>query len=181
MDILQIYIDKDMPDEVKNYMVTVKKYLPKATHYFVGDRSNVPPESIWLDPIQEQQKAKQVLGHGFWWNLYCTENKYSADMIRLAWAVKNPDLFYVDADVEFIKAPVITKSDLPLIGINNDFQEFFLFYTNNACDWFSKLVDKTVKGKAFPSAFMGVFGDIKLGRCLIMPDTFKNNSFFVRH
>jgi hypothetical protein len=171
MKVLQIWIDKNIPDNIKMYMQSIKNNTPNYSYFFIGENQ--------ID--EEMSKAFIRLGNKDWWKKYCTKNMYKADMVRLAWALDNPDLLYVDADVEFISPPVIPISNLPVIGTSRGFQEFFLFYTNNCSKWFEELIKITISRPPIPHIFMGVFKDIELGRCLNIPSKFNENTFYVRH
>lgn len=181
MKVLQIWFDKKMPEEVKGYMKSVRDNTPDASYYFIGEQQNAPPGAICLNPQAEIEKAFAKLGNRSWWEKYCSANMFKADMIRLAWAIDMTDLLYVDADVEFVSPPMFSTSSLPIMGVHKGFQEFFLFYVNDCRRWFEDLVAFTLKRPPIPGIFMGVFGDIKLGRCLNSPAKFKENTFYVRH
>lgn len=184
MKTLQLWFDPEIPDNIKKYMESIIKYTPNAEHYFIGDKSSSVDGQIVLDYQTELNKAYVRLGNRKWWSEYNTENKFIAEMIRLAWALDNPDLLYADADVEFISEPILLdERKLPYMGIHNRFQEHFLFYVNNCSDWFQKLINLTVSKKApAPYIFMKTFIDIKRKwRDLDKPILWDNDTFYKRH
>lgn len=184
MKTLQMWFNPDAPPRIKSYMSSVVKHTPECKHYFIGPEVNAVEGQIVLDFQTELDKAYARLGNKEWWDRYNTANKFRADMIRLAWALDHPDLLYVDADIEFVSAPILpTQTDLPVMGqFKNRLVEFALFYVNGCNGWFLHLIDFTIRSPFDPFAFMVTFIDMRRKRCgLNIPFIWKDNTFFRRH
>ena len=182
MKTLQIWFGPEDSSKVKPYMESVIKFTPDATHYFIGSQQNSIPGQTVLVPNAELDYGYAKLNNNPWWTAYNTQNMFKADMIRLAWALDNQDLLYVDADVEFIASPTINyPPGTPIMGIYQGLQEFFLFYVNNNSNWFQDLIDYTTAKSVVPFAFMKTFVNIRRGTCLSRPLMWNENTFYKRH
>ena len=181
MKTLQLWFSEDS-STVKPYMESVIKHTPNIEHYFVGPTSASVEGQIVLDYQTEIDKAYELLGNNDWWNTYCTENMFKAEMIRLSWAIQHQDLLYVDADVEFLSAPISSVlSDIPIMGRNAGLQEFFLFYVNGNSKWFQELIEYTTSKPIEKYAFMNTFVEIRREKCLSKPILWRENTFYKRH
>ena len=182
MKTLSIWIDENnnIPENIKCYLASVVKFTPDAEHFLITNSGVAIPGMQTLDLAAERKRAEALLGNVAWWDAYCTENMFIADMLRLAWAITIPELLYLDADVELIGAPIITPGRIPGMGQTCGYQEFFLFYSDGAADWFQNLVDYTTTQEAKPMEFMRTFLKIKFGKCLSKP-AMMEKTFYIRH
>ena len=80
-----------------------------------------------------------------WWDLHVKCGYMESNFIKFYLASLNPDMLYADNDVEFLKAPIFS-SNKSYFGKENQYisPNPSLFYVNNNCMWFSKLLEESM-------------------------------------
>jgi len=105
-----------------------------------------------------------------WWKscLNAANNDYEkwatySEILRINYAIKDPDLLYADTDVLLYGKPNPVYEDIPLLADDlNGFRGYWpskgmtclhLFYVNDACWWFEELLSKMYSLKAEFAAY----------------------------
>lgn len=112
-----------------------------------------------LDDVKLVNYDEYMVGKDIdWWkNIITKYHQSQADFIRLDYAMKTPDLLYVDADVELFEIPEFAQDNKPYIGTENGWVDFFMMYVNGNTQFFVDLLND-VKKHLYPKSML-VFVD----------------------
>ncbi len=98
------------------------------------------------------------------WRKYISRPHFpqaKSDFLRLWMACKKPHLYYMDTDVRLFRFPEFVPGK-PYLGQFGRGVDFFMFYTNERCDWFRGLMERVEKTRPEAVFIPFLLGDPKI-------------------
>ncbi len=149
MKTVQMWRDFNYPKELIACAKTVVNIVGKENYEILCTNPKIPKELgnvRWKNFDEEYAKALADQKNIDWWKTYCTTNYFKSDLIRLWYATRFPDLFYIDADIQLLYLPNLSRENVPYF-LQKD---FCMFNVNGNIKWFEELIDAVTQNPSMP-------------------------------
>jgi hypothetical protein len=95
-----------------------------------------------------------------WWERMLSGHTTQSDFVRLNFLIEDPEIFYIDADVELFAFPEFEKNGKPYFGMSFNYIDFFMVYGNGNAVFFKTLLNSIQKRSPNPFVFMEYFSTL---------------------
>jgi hypothetical protein len=159
MKILQVWNNKVFPENYKSCIKSVNDICKdnNLEHVIVGNKKELFADfSITFIPFQDCVTKYST----DWWERILNRHITQSDFIRLNFIIEDPEIFYIDVDVELLKLPEFEKNDKPYFGMSFNYIDFFMLYGNGNSSFLKALLNIALKGTPSNYFFMGFFAAV---------------------
>jgi len=159
MKILQVWNNKILPE---NYKLCIKSVndicrTQNIEHILVGNKKELFKD-LFISFIPFQDCVSKYSTD--WWEYMLNRHNTQADFIRLNFIIEDPEIFYIDADVELYTLPEFEKNGRPYFGMSFNYIDFFMAYGNENSLFFETLLNRIQKRSPRSSVFMEYFSTL---------------------